>query len=246
MGGTGLGKATNRGGKIMANTIGHTPGPWQLHSPTEGNPTTGDGSYSITAVINGDTEVEGVIAHIVPKDWHETPANARLIAAIPELLKAIEVAGRIVGQVQDRQLVTQSERDYALSRASDALGGTYFKATGMPLEWWQCEPSIAKAKGGTRIHTALAERVTDLRQKLGWNQVTLARNSSITQATISRIENGKVTQPKMGQLQKLAETLGTTIDYLASDEDSTLDRCPHFDTIAQARAYISTAIGKLT
>ena len=126
----------------MANTIGHTPGPWQVHSPTEGNPTTGDGTYCITGPSGG------VIAHIVPKDWHETPVNARLIAAIPELLKAIEVAGRIVGQVQDRQLATQSERDYALSRASDALGGTYFKVTGMPLEWWQCEPSIAKARGG--------------------------------------------------------------------------------------------------
>ena len=64
---------------------------------------------------------------------------------------------------------------------------------------------------------ALADKVRELRQKLGWNQATLAQQSDITQATISRIENGKVTQPKMGQLQKLAEALGTTIDYLAGD-----------------------------
>ena len=64
---------------------------------------------------------------------------------------------------------------------------------------------------------ALADKVKELRQKLGWKQVTLAKNSGIPQATISRIESGKVTQPKMGQLQKLADALGTTIDYLAGD-----------------------------
>ena len=62
----------------------------------------------------------------------------------------------------------------------------------------------------------LADRVKELRQKLGWNQATLAKEAKITQATISRIESGKVTQPKMGQLQKLADALGTTIDYLAT------------------------------
>jgi hypothetical protein len=132
--------------RVDVATPGHTPGPWQLHSPTEGNPTTGDGSYSITAVINGDTEVEGVIARIVPKDWHETPANARLIASMPEFLNAIEVAGRIVGQVLDTSTMTSRERSVALSKAFDALGTTYFKATGTPLEWWQYEPANAQPK----------------------------------------------------------------------------------------------------
>jgi hypothetical protein len=138
----------SRRGKLMEDITGHTPGPWQLHSPTEGNPATGDGSYSITAVINGDAEVEGVIARIVPKDWHETPANARLIASMPELLNAIEVAGRIVAQVLDSPNMTPEERADALSGAWYALGPIYFKVTGTPLEWWQCEPAIAKAKGG--------------------------------------------------------------------------------------------------
>jgi hypothetical protein len=62
----------------------HTPGPWQLHSPTEGDPITGDGSYCITGPDGG------VIADIVPKDWHETPGNARLIASAPEMLEALE------------------------------------------------------------------------------------------------------------------------------------------------------------
>lgn len=64
---------------------------------------------------------------------------------------------------------------------------------------------------------ALGEKVRELRLKLGWNQVTLAKKADVPQATVSRIERGKVTQPKIGQLQKLAEALGTTIDYLMGD-----------------------------
>ena len=61
----------------------HTSGPWQLHSPTEGDPITGDGSYCITGPGGG------VIADIVPKDWHETPANARLIVVAPDLFDSV-------------------------------------------------------------------------------------------------------------------------------------------------------------
>ena len=64
---------------------------------------------------------------------------------------------------------------------------------------------------------ALADKVKELRQKLGWNQATLAKEAKITPATISRMESGKVTQPKIGQLQKIADALGVTIDYLAGD-----------------------------
>jgi hypothetical protein len=62
----------------------HTPGPWNLHSPDEGDPKTGDGSFCITAQSM-------VIANAQPSDWHETPANARLIAAAPDLLKAAKM-----------------------------------------------------------------------------------------------------------------------------------------------------------
>ena len=80
-------------------------------------------------------------------DDAENEANARLIAAAPMMLDAIEKAGRIVGQVQDSPTMTASERAYALSRACDALGGTYFKTTGRPLEWWRYEAAIDKATG---------------------------------------------------------------------------------------------------
>ena len=60
----------------------------------------------------------------------------------------------------------------------------------------------------------LAERVKGLRQALGWRQITLAHKSGIPQATISRIESGTIAQPKMGQLWKLANGFGITIDHL--------------------------------
>ena len=63
-------------------SIKHTPGPWNLHSPDEGDPITGDGTFCITAKSM-------VIANAQPRDWHETPANARLIAAAPDLLAAL-------------------------------------------------------------------------------------------------------------------------------------------------------------
>lgn len=65
----------------------------------------------------------------------------------------------------------------------------------------------------------LAERVKELRNKLGWSQAVLAQKSGVTQATISRIENGRVANPLMRELQKLAETLGTSIDYLAGRDE---------------------------
>ena len=65
-------------------TGGHTPGPWELHSPTDGEPKTGDGTYCVTGWHGG------VIAEITPKDGRNTPDNARLIAAAPELLAALK------------------------------------------------------------------------------------------------------------------------------------------------------------
>ena len=51
-----------------------------------------------------------------------------------ELLRAIKAAGIIVGAVLDDQYKSKGERNYALSRAMDALGQTYFKVTNQPLK----------------------------------------------------------------------------------------------------------------
>ena len=60
----------------------------------------------------------------------------------------------------------------------------------------------------------LADRVKALRQALGWSKVKLAKKSGIPPSTISRIESGKIAQPKMGQLCKLADGFGITVDHL--------------------------------
>ena len=62
----------------------HTQGQWQLHSPTEGNPKTNDGTYCITGSHGGG------IAKIIPEDSPETPANATLISASPAMLSALQ------------------------------------------------------------------------------------------------------------------------------------------------------------
>jgi hypothetical protein len=102
----------------------HTSGPWQLHSPTEGDPITGDGSYCITGPGGG------VIADIVPKDWHETPGNARLIASAPELLEALEALVRIAEDDHykcdldsDEDCVDVTDTDSAIEYLHGAIRG---------------------------------------------------------------------------------------------------------------------------
>ena len=80
------------------------------------------------------------IADCIDEDgWTYTPP----ITATSELLKIVAMAGRIIGQVHDNPKMSAWDRAYALSRAFSALGETYFKITGKPLEWWQFEPTIA-------------------------------------------------------------------------------------------------------
>jgi len=82
--------------------------------------------------------------------WNEARTERRMegdtaMTTTAELLAAIEYADRTIAQLLDRQpLDKRTER--ALSRVGAALGGTYFKATGKPLEWWQGE-YVDKANG---------------------------------------------------------------------------------------------------
>ena len=66
---------------------------------------------------------------------------------------------------------------------------------------------------------SLGEKVKELREKKGMNQKELSKASAITQATISRIEKGKVNQLKSEALKRLADALGSTIDYLVDKTD---------------------------
>jgi len=60
----------------------------------------------------------------------------------------------------------------------------------------------------------LAEKITLLRKKRRMNQKQLAEASGLTQATISRIESGDVTELRTHTFKRLAEALGVTVDYL--------------------------------
>jgi len=66
---------------------------------------------------------------------------------------------------------------------------------------------------------SLGDRVMRLREKLRINQKQLAEASSITQATISRIESGHVKELRSQALRRLAEALGVTVDYLVGRTD---------------------------
>lgn len=66
---------------------------------------------------------------------------------------------------------------------------------------------------------SLGEKVKALREKKGMNQKQLSEASLITQATISRIESGKVNQLKSDALKRLADALGSTVDYLVDRTD---------------------------
>jgi hypothetical protein len=130
--------------------MSYTPGPWTIDHQRIGPP-----GEPVALLCDVHDSMTGTVIDwprgndsgtAMSIDDAENEANARLIAAAPELLEAIATAGRIVGQVQDDPRMSADERAYALSRACDALGGTFFKTTGRPLEWWQPEPAIAKAK----------------------------------------------------------------------------------------------------
>jgi transcriptional regulator with XRE-family HTH domain len=67
----------------------------------------------------------------------------------------------------------------------------------------------------------LGGRVLKLRIKRGLNQKQLSEASGITQATISRIESGKVKELRSESLLRLARALGVTMEYLI-DTDAKL------------------------
>ncbi len=85
----------------------------------------------------------------------------------------------------------------------------------------------------------IGERIYSLRQELDIKQKELAEKVGITEATLSRYENGKRT-PGSDIAAKLAQALGVTADYLlGNDESKTIPepakeqrRSPEVETIA--------------
>jgi hypothetical protein len=109
----------------------HTPGPWELHSLTEGDPRMGDGSYCISGPI-GDQR--GILAKIVPPDWHETPATARLISATPDMFVALGHALTDINWLLVEGGFDCSIEDCTIDGVQDTIA--------------EIKQAIAKAKGG--------------------------------------------------------------------------------------------------
>ena len=91
----------------------HTPGPWKV-APAA------DGSHPVVAKINGRL---ARIAEVYPGDWPETPDNARLIAAAPDLLRHALWVCRLFGTDHPQGLADLRDHVKQLSAAvHEALG----------------------------------------------------------------------------------------------------------------------------
>lgn len=65
----------------------------------------------------------------------------------------------------------------------------------------------------------LGKTLKALRQKQNLNQKALSALSGVSQATISRIETGRVRQLRSSALKNLADALGVSVDFLMGDNE---------------------------
>ena len=65
----------------------------------------------------------------------------------------------------------------------------------------------------------LGKTLKALRQKQGLNQKGLSTISGVSQATISRIETGRVRQLRSAALKNLADALSVSVDFLMGDSE---------------------------
>lgn len=68
-------------------------------------------------------------------------------------------------------------------------------------------------------------RIREARERLGWTQSDLAKKMGTTQQTIQRYEAGAV-DVNFSKLVRLAEILGTTVDYLIGIPTNAVRACP--------------------
>jgi len=66
--------------------------------------------------------------------------------------------------------------------------------------------------------TIIGNRITILRIRKGITQKKLAQLSNITEASLSRYENG-LREPKISTLIKISDVLDSTVDYLIGKTD---------------------------
>ncbi|HHW06020.1 MAG TPA: transcriptional regulator [Clostridia bacterium] len=79
---------------------------------------------------------------------------------------------------------------------------------------------------------SLGERVRKLREAQGLTQVKLAAQLGISDSLIAQIETGKV-QPSLNTLEKLADTLGVSVDYFLANPQEINSDAPNIVPIEQ-------------
>ncbi len=67
--------------------------------------------------------------------------------------------------------------------------------------------------------TAIKQRISAEREKMGWTQAQLAKKAGITPAAVCQIEKGDRT-PTIPVLYRIAQVLRVSLDYLAGQKDS--------------------------
>jgi transcriptional regulator with XRE-family HTH domain len=63
------------------------------------------------------------------------------------------------------------------------------------------------------------DRLKELRAAAGLTQQQLAVAAGLSVSAVTQIEAGKIPDPRVGTLRKLARALGVTLDDLAPDEE---------------------------
>ena len=87
----------------------HTPAPWNAHH-------FGDDTHAIIGKVNGLSDA--IIAQVLPSDYDRTPANARLIAAAPELLDCLQWC---VGLIDGTHSDTAQDKNEVIELARAAI-----------------------------------------------------------------------------------------------------------------------------
>jgi transcriptional regulator with XRE-family HTH domain len=66
---------------------------------------------------------------------------------------------------------------------------------------------------------AIKDRLKELRTALDWSQQTLAMNAGLSLSAVVQIEAGRIDDPRINTLRKLARALGVSLDELAGEEE---------------------------
>lgn len=89
---------------------------------------------------------------------------------------------------------------------------------------------------------ALADRLKAARERKGWSQRDLAKESGVPYSTIWRLENGATLDPKGRLLHKLATSLDVSVDYLlgGSTTMQSDQRLEEVEEIERAYQFVRT------